>query len=160
MQLRTLLLVLALALTATFAAVNWSAFTAPTTLSLVFTAIEAPLGLIMLAITAVIAVLFLAFIVYLQTSVLLEARRHAKALEAQRQLADQAEASRFTELRSYLETALAGQSAERQAVKAELLARVDQTGNSLAAYIGELEDRLEGGAAPGGASVARLPRPE
>jgi hypothetical protein len=41
MQLRTLLLVLVLALTALFAAVNWGAFTAPTTL-----------GLIMLAITA------------------------------------------------------------------------------------------------------------
>ena len=107
MQLRTLLLVLALALTATFATVNWSAFVAPTTLSLVFTTIEAPLGLIMLAITAVIAVLFLAFIVYLQTSVLLEARRHAKALETQRQLADQAEASRFTELRAFLERELA-----------------------------------------------------
>ena len=159
MHLRTLLLVLALALTATFAAVNWSAFTAPTALSLVFTTIEAPLGLIMLAITAVIAVLFLAFIVYLQTSVLLEARRHAKALEAQRQLADQAEASRFTELRAYLETALAGQSAERQAVKAEVLARIDQAGNSLAAYVGELEDRLEGRPAPGGAPVGRLTGP-
>lgn len=150
MQLRTLLLVLALALTATFAAVNWRAFVAPTTLSLVFTTIEAPLGLIMLAITAVIAVLFLAFIVYLQTSVLLEARRHAKALETQRQLADQAEASRFTELRAFLERELASSSAERQAVKAEVLARVDQAGNTLAAYIGELEDRLEGRPAPGG----------
>lgn len=159
MQLRTLLLVLALALTATFATVNWSAFVAPTTLSLVFTTIEAPLGLIMLAITAVIAVLFLAFIVYLQTSVLLEARRHAKALETQRQLADQAEASRFTELRAFLERELASNSAERQAVKAEVLARVDQVGNTLAAYIGELEDRLEGRPAPSGAPVGRLTGP-
>lgn len=155
MDLRTLLLVLVLALTATFAAVNWSAFTAPTALSLVFTTIEAPLGLIMLAITAVIAVLFLAFIVYLQTSVLFEARRHAKALEAQRQLADQAEASRFTELRAFLEAVLAGQSAERQSAKADVLARVDQAGNTLAAYIGELEDRLEGRPAPGGAPAPR-----
>ena len=159
MQLRTLLLVLALALTAAFAAVNWSAFIAPTTLSLGFTTIEAPLGLIMLAITAVIAVAFLAFIVYLQTSVLLEARRHAKALEAQRQLADQAEASRFTELRAFLERELAGNSAERQAVKAEVLARIDQAGNTLAAYIGELEDRLEGRPAPGGGPVGRLTGP-
>jgi len=159
MQLRTLLLVLALALTATFATVNWSAFVAPTTLSLVFTTIEAPLGLIMLAITAVIAVLFLAFIVYLQTSVLLEARRHAKALETQRQLADQAEASRFTELRAFLERELASNSAERQAVKAEVLARVDQVGNTLAAYIGELEDRLEGRTALSGAPVGRLTGP-
>jgi uncharacterized integral membrane protein len=159
MQLRTLLLVLALVLTAAFAAVNWSAFVAPTTLSLVFTTIEAPLGLIMLAITAVIAVLFLAFIVYLQTSVLLEARRHAKALETQRQLADQAEASRFTELRAFLERELASNSAERQAVKAEVLARVDQAGNTLAAYIGELDDRLEGRPAPAGGPVGRLTGP-
>jgi uncharacterized integral membrane protein len=87
MHPRTLLLALALALIASFAGVNWSAFTAPTTLSLVFTTMEAPLGVLMLAVTAVVAVLFLAFIVYLQTSVLLEARRHAKALEAQRHLA-------------------------------------------------------------------------
>lgn len=167
MDLRTLLLVLALVLTATFAAVNWSAFTAPTVLSLVFTTIEAPLGLIMLAITAVIAVLFLAFIVYLQTSVLLEARRHARELDTQRQLADQAEASRFTELRAYLQAELGRLSTEAEGVRASLLARlersetelrsaIEQSGNTLAAYIGELEDRLERAT---GAEVPRLPRP-
>lgn len=166
MQLRTLLLVLVLALTALFAAVNWGAFTTPTTLSLVFATIEAPLGLIMLAVTAVIAVLFLVFIVYLQTSVLLEARRHAKELDAQRQLADQAEASRFTELRAFLQGELARISAEGDAGRGGVLARLDrgeselraaieQTGNTLAAYIGELEDRLERSA---GAEVPRLPR--
>jgi uncharacterized integral membrane protein len=167
MQLRTLLLVLALALTAVFAAVNWSAFTAPTRLSVVFASIEAPLGLIMLAVTAVVAVLFLVFIVYLQSSVLLEARRHAKELEAQRQLADQAEASRFTELRSFLDTALAQLGAASEQMKGELVARIERletetrlavesSGNTLAAYIGELEDRIERGS---GADAARLPRP-
>jgi uncharacterized integral membrane protein len=167
MQLRTLLLILVLALIALFAAVNWSAFTAPTTLSLVFSTVEAPLGLIMLAATAVIAVLFLVVIVYLQTSVLLEARRHAKELDAQRQLADQAEASRFTELRAFLEVELAKLGATHEQAKGEVLARlerleaetrtaVETSGNTLAAYIGELEDRLEHGA---GAEVARLPSP-
>lgn len=159
MQLRTLLLVLVLALTAFFAAVNWSAFTQPTPLSLVFTTIEAPLGLIMLGITALIAVLFLVFIVYLQTAVLLEARRHARELEAQRQLADQAEASRFTELRAYLQTELGRISSEAEAARASLLARaerneaelrsaIEQSANTLAAYIGEVEDRLERRSAP------------
>jgi uncharacterized integral membrane protein len=166
MQLRSLLLVLVLALTALFAAVNWSAFTAPTTLSLVFSTVQAPLGLIMLAITTGIAVLFLVFIVYLQTSVLLEARRHAKELDAQRQLADQAEASRFTELRAFLNAELAKLGTAHDQAKGELLARlerleadtrsaVETSGNTLAAYIGELEDRLEHGS---GAEVPRLPR--
>lgn len=161
MQLRTLLLVLALALTAAFAAVNWSAFTAPTALSLGFTTIEAPLGLIMLALTALIAVLFLVFIVYLQTGVLLEARRHARELEAQRQLADQAEASRFTELRAFLEKEVARLAAEIASARTGLTARVEQaegelrtaieqSANTLAAYIGEVEDRLEHRSTPAG----------
>jgi uncharacterized integral membrane protein len=150
MQLRTLLLVLVLVLTAAFAAVNWSAFTATTALSLGFTVVEAPLGLIMLALTALIAVLFLVFIVYLQTGVLLEARRHARELEAQRQLADQAEASRFTELRAFLEKEIARFAAETDAMRADLRTAIDQSGNSLAAQLGELEDRLERRSTPAG----------
>jgi uncharacterized membrane protein len=150
MQLRTLLLVLVLALTAAFAAVNWSAFTAATALSLGFTTVEAPLGLIMLALTALIAVLFLVFIVYLQTGVLLEARRHARELEAQRQLADQAEASRFTELRAFLEKEIARLAAEIDSTRADLRTAIEQSGNSLAAQLGELEDRLERRSAPAG----------
>jgi uncharacterized protein YlxW (UPF0749 family) len=150
MQLRTLLLVLVLALTAAFAAVNWGAFTAPTSLSLVFTTVEAPLGLIMLGVAALIAVLFLVFIVYLQTSVLLETRRHARELEAQRQLADQAEASRFTELRAFLEKEIARLAAEIDSTRADLRTAIEQSANTLAAYIGEVEDRLEHRSAPAG----------
>jgi hypothetical protein len=96
----------------------------PTTLSLGFAEVQAPLGLVLLAMLAAICALFLFYLVYLQTTVLLEHRRHARELETQRQLADQAEASRFTELRTLLE------------------ARLDQLENSLAASIGELADRL------------------
>jgi uncharacterized integral membrane protein len=154
MQLRTLALLIALAALAVFAAINWSAFTAPARLSLVFGTVEAPLGVVMLVIAALITVLFLAFIAYLQTSVLLEARRHARELEASRTLADQAEASRFTELRAFLQTELAQLGAAHARGEADLLARLDrlegdvraaveQAGNTLAAYIGELEDRLD-----------------
>ena len=65
---------------------------APTTLSLVFTTVDAPLGLIMLAAVAFFTILFLVYLAYLQATVLLDARRHSRELEASRSLADQAEA--------------------------------------------------------------------
>lgn len=158
MKVRTLFLLLTLAAIAAFTALNWSAFMTPTTLSLGVANVQAPLGLVMLGLVAFLAALFLVFVVYLQTSVLLEARRHARELQANRELAGQAEASRFTELRGFLEAELrrqAGLDAESRAI---LLARLDQldrdlrsaveqSGNTLAAYIGELEDRLERGRA-------------
>ena len=153
MRTRTLLLLVVLIAIGVFAAVNWKAIVAPTTLSLVVTDVQAPLGLIMLGVTALVTVLFLLFVVYMQTSVHLETRRHTRELQGQRELADKAEASRFTELRAFLEAELrklAGQTGESQAqltarldqVQRELGATILQTENSLSAYIGELEDRM------------------
>lgn len=158
MKVRTLFLLLTLVAIAAFTALNWSAFMTPTTLSLGVANVQAPLGLVMLGLVAFLAALFLVFVVYLQTSVLLEARRHARELQANRELAGQAEASRFTELRGFLEAELkrqAGLDAESRAVvlarldqlDRDLRSAVEQSGNTLAAYIGELEDRLERGRA-------------
>jgi uncharacterized protein YicC (UPF0701 family) len=85
--------------------------------------------------------------------VLLEARRHSRELQAQRELADKAEASRFTDLRGFLETELrklgeqvaesrAGITGRLDQAEQDLRTAIEQSGNSLAAYIGELEDRL------------------
>jgi hypothetical protein len=125
MPLRTVVLLIVLAAVVAFAALNWSAFLAPTTLSLGVAQVQAPLGLIMLALTVILTALFLTYLVYVQTTVLLESRRHAKELQAQRVLADQAEASRFTELRTYLES------------------RLTELENSLSAQVGEMRDRLD-----------------
>lgn len=154
MKMPTLFLLFILLLIGTFTALNWDAFLAPTDLSLVFTTIQMPLGLIMLGILVTITSLFLAFVVYLQGSVLLEARRHSKELQSNRELADKAEASRFTELRAFLEQELVKQALENNNTKASIIARIDnlrdelstsleQTNNTFGAYIGELEDRLE-----------------
>ena len=158
MKVRTLFLLLTVAAIAVFTALNWSAFMAPATLSLGVANVQAPLGLVMLGLVAFLAALFLVFVVYLQTSVLLEARRYARELQASRELAGQAEASRFTELRGFLEAELtrqAGLDAESRVVvlarldqlDRDLRTAVEQSGNTLAAYIGELEDRLERGRA-------------
>ena len=76
MYLRTLMILAVLGLIAVFSALNWSAFIAPTALSLGFTSVEAPLGLILLAIVALLTLLFLVYITYLQSTVLGRASRN------------------------------------------------------------------------------------
>jgi hypothetical protein len=154
MPLRTILILVVLAAIAVFAALNWAAFTAPTVLRLGFSTVEAPLGLIMLGLTVLLAFMFLLFIAYLQTSVLLESRRHARELQAQRDVAEQAEASRYSKLREFLEAELqkiryrsevaeTGVVARLDQLDRDLRSAIEQSGNTLAAYIGELEDRLQ-----------------
>jgi uncharacterized integral membrane protein len=154
MKARTLLLLLVLLAIVLFAALNWTVFTAPATLSLLVATIEAPLGVIMLGLLVLLTMLFIIFAGYMQTATLLEGRQQAKALEAQRKLADQAEASRITEMQNLLNGSLQRleqQVAEsRQATSArldrleqDLRAAVTQEGTTLSASIGQLEDRLD-----------------
>ena len=154
MYLRTLLILAVLGVIAVFSALNWGAFIAPTVLSLGFTSVEAPLGLILLASVALLTLLFLVYVTYLQSTVLLESRRHARELQSQRDLAEQAETSRFNQLQTSMEAELEKLAGDMEQSKSLLLNRLDQierdlrgaleqTGNSLAAYIGELEDRLD-----------------
>jgi type III secretory pathway component EscR len=158
MHLRTLLMVLILGALALFTTANWTAFTTPTTLSVIFATVEAPLGLVLLGVVVALAALFLIYVVYLQSSVLFETRRHARELHAQRELSENAEVSRTHELRSFLETQLQALGQQTEQSKAELSARLDQLEgdlrqsieqcqNSLVASIAEIDDRLEHGAA-------------
>ncbi len=154
MPLRTVVILFVVGALALFAALNWSAFTAPTTLRFGFGTMEAPLGLIMLGITVVLIVLFFAFVIYLQTTVLIQERRHARELQTQRGLADQSEMSRYTELRQFVETELEKDRQRQQRAQAEVLEKLDQlesdlraaieqSANTLAAYSGELDDFLK-----------------
>ncbi|MBI2467992.1 MAG: DNA cytosine methyltransferase [Candidatus Rokubacteria bacterium] len=159
MQARTLVIVLILVLLGAFAWLNWATFTTPTPLHLLVTRMEAPLGLLMLGVVATLTLLYFLFAVGLETTALLEARRHARELEAQRKLAEDAEASRYTELRRFLDAELAALRAAPTEAGREVIARlerleealkaeVERAGNTLAAYIGELEDRLTRDSAP------------
>ena len=153
MRFRTILMILAILLVAGFVALNVDEFTRVSVLSLGFTTIQLPLGLVMLALVVATLVIFLTSALYTQSKYALEARTHTRELNTQRELADKAEASRFTELRAYLEeqtlaeqrresalgTVLADRFSQQQQV---LLARMEQTDNTLAAYMGQLEDRL------------------
>jgi uncharacterized integral membrane protein len=94
MYLRTLLILFVLGTLILFAAINWPAFVSPFKLSVVFTTVEAPLGLVLLGIIGSLTLLFLIYLVFLQSSSLLESRRQARELQTQREIAGQ-EASRF-----------------------------------------------------------------
>ena len=153
MRFRTILMILAILLVAGFVALNVDEFTRISLLSLGFTTIQLPLGLVMLVLLIASVLIFLASTIYMQSRHVLEARTHTRELNTQRELADKAEASRFTELRTFLEeqvlaeqrresalgTVMADRFAQQQQV---MLARLDQMDNTLAAHIGQLEDQL------------------
>jgi ABC-type multidrug transport system fused ATPase/permease subunit len=154
MYLRTLLIMVVLGALIVFAALNWTAFVSPFTLSVGITTVEAPLGLVLLGIAGLLTLLFLIYIVFLQSSSLLESRRQARELQNQREIAEQAEASRFSQLRSFLEAELEKLARQNDNDQAALLAKLDalehglrstveQSVNSLAAYLGEIDDKLE-----------------
>lgn len=153
MNLRTLSLLITVALIALLAALNWSTLAAPSTVSLGITEVQAPLGVLMLALTCLLGIFFIAYVLWLQGSVLMEARRHAKEMQAQRDLADKAEASRFTELRTVLEDLHARDKqdllARLDGLEAHLVQRAQESDNSTAAYVGQLEQQVRGHQAPG-----------
>jgi uncharacterized integral membrane protein len=129
-------------LVAGFAAINWSVLMAPSLLSAGFTTFTAPLGLIMLGAMAAIVLGFAIYMAIWQGTILMETRRHSRELQAQRMLADQAEASRFTELRTYMQAEL-DRLAARIAQSEEVTRKeVRDSTQSLSAYIGEMDDRL------------------
>lgn len=153
MRLRTSLPLLMLVLVVGLASLNWTLFVQPSSLNLGFMSVDVPLGLVMLALVGVLGAVFIASSLFQQASVLVDMRRSARELHAQRELADKAEASRFTELRSAL--AAAQQSAQARSeqlsidlqsrcdrLEATVLAALKQSENSTAASVGELDDRV------------------
>jgi uncharacterized integral membrane protein len=153
MKIRTLALILAVLLAAAFVALNLEEFFRPTVLNFGVAQIQAPLGLLMLGALVVVFTLALAVLAYVQTAHGRDLRQMQREVSDQRTLADSAEASRFTELRTLLESLmaqaertqreLAGQTAANTAKsEASILKSIEESANGLAASVGELEDRL------------------
>ncbi|MBU0601067.1 MAG: hypothetical protein KKD25_01535 [Gammaproteobacteria bacterium] len=128
--------ILVLGLLSAFVIANWQVLVMPVSVSLLVASIDAPAGIILLGGTALLLVLLGAYTLTLHTSTLFEARRHAKEMREQRLLADQAEASRFTELNASMQKEFADL---REAIKQF----AGESTNSLAAVIGEVEDKLD-----------------
>ena len=153
MRTKILLLIIGIVLIAGFGALNVDEFTRTSTLNLGFTNMQLPLGLVMAVLVIAVLLIFLVTTLYMHSTNLIESRKHAKQLNAQRELADKAEVSRFTELRRYMESqaALASNQGndtvsaiDRRIMQTEkrLLQRLEQTDNTNAAYWGQHDDAL------------------
>ena len=151
---RAIALFAALVFVGLFALLNWTAFAAVTPLSLGFTTVQAPLGLIMLGVVVFTALLFTVWAISMQASALMEARRQTRELQVQRDLADKAEASRFTELRGFVAQEISNITQSTELARTMVMNSIDrlqtetrlsleESSNTLSAYIGQLEDRLE-----------------
>jgi len=155
-MIRAIALFAVLVVLGLFALLNWTAFAAVTPLSLGLTTVNAPLGLIMLGVVLFSALLFTLWAISMQAGALREARRQTRQLQAQRDLADRAEASRFTELRHFVAEEVANimQLTEQaramvmnslDRLQSETRSSLEDSANSLTACLGQLEDRLERG---------------
>jgi uncharacterized integral membrane protein len=154
MRARLIFIVVAILLLAGFSALNWSEINRSVPLSFGVITAQAPLGSILLGLLVLTLAVFLISSATQEARYLMEHRRHAKALEAQRVLADTAEASRFTDLRQHLDTHLR-ENRQREAIAAtefekamvqsqrELRTELEQMSRALVARLGEIDSRLE-----------------
>ncbi len=106
MRARLIILVLAILAVAAIAALNWPLFMRNEPLNFGVTSVQASLPLILLTILGITLLAFLISSATYERRHLVEYREHGKALQAQRDLADKAEASRFTDLRQHIDTQL------------------------------------------------------
>jgi uncharacterized integral membrane protein len=139
-----------LLLLAVFSLANWAVLSAPATLSFIVFDIEGPLGVILLGGMLVLVVLFVLYALTLRTNMLMESRRHNQELQAQRKLAETAEASRLSELRPQIEREFAdvratvGEISGQMDQNAQSMKQsLDEAANGLAALVGEMDDKID-----------------
>jgi len=150
MKVLGVIILAALFLLAVFTLANWSVLTAPTLLSFVAFEVEGPLGVILLGVTLVLVALFVIYALMLRTSMLMDSRRHHQELQAQRKLAESAEASRLSELRAEiadkfarLHDALGQSDARMDRMEQSLRQSMNEAANGLAALVGEMDDKID-----------------
>lgn len=100
MKIRTLGMLLIVIVMAVFLIINWGALSQVTTVNLVYTEMEAPLGIIVVAAFAAVVVLLMAYTVWQQASVMMELRAAYKEARTARQMAEDADKSRIAEIRA------------------------------------------------------------
>ena len=123
-MIRKIFVLIVVAVLALFVFLNWTALSVVTPISFGWVTVRAPLGLLLLVPTLVLAVLFAVWALALQARVLRDVRMNTRALQ-QKELADREETSRLVDLR------------------VDVLRALEAGVHATASRIGELEDRME-----------------
>ncbi|MEO8005939.1 MAG: hypothetical protein ABI771_13580 [Betaproteobacteria bacterium] len=143
MHKRNWLLALTAALLCAFVLINWSAVTQSMPLSFLVVTLNAPLGIVLLSICGAMIAVLVGFTLSAQLAAFGDSRRQAAELRAQRELADKAEQSRFSALQITMEREFAELRQQLVDTESRLRDESKESSNSLAACIGEIDDRLE-----------------
>ncbi len=143
-------ILVALFVIAVFTLANWSVLSAPATLSFIVFEVEGPLGVILLGAMLVLVALFVLYALTLRTNTLMESRRHNHELQAQRKLAETAEASRLSELRAQIErefarlrTAIGAIDGQMDRHEQSMKQSLDEAANGLSALVAEMGDKID-----------------
>jgi hypothetical protein len=153
MRARLVFIILAALVVGAIAALNWPEVTRTSHLNFGVVMADAPLGAIMFGAFLLTLVAFLVSSAIMESRNLLHWNRHSRELQAQRDLAERAEASRFTDLRQHIDTtlresrqrdAMAGTEFEKSMLQShrELRMNLENMNRSLMARLSELEARL------------------
>ena len=128
MKFRTLGILLVLVVMAVFLIINWTTLSQVTTVNLVYTEIQAPLGVLVVCGFSAIILLLGIYTIWQQASVLIELRSAYKEARRAHQLAEKADKSRLIEATKemksrfeHLEAVLTGRSDESMQVLRERL---------------------------------------
>lgn len=154
MRARVVFIVLALLVVGGVAALNWPEFTRTEPMNFGLFTSEGSVGLFMLAAFGVTILVMLLGSAMQESRFMLESNRQAKALQAQRDLADKAEASRFTDLRQHIDMHLR-ENRQREAIAAtefekamvqsqrELRTQLEQMSRSIDSRLADLQGRFD-----------------
>jgi hypothetical protein len=155
MRARLVYIILAAVIVGGIAALNWPEVTRTTHLNFGLATADAPLGAILLGAFLLTLAVFLVSSVIMESRNLIVWNRHNRELQTQRDLAERAEASRFTDLRQHIDTTLRD-SRQRDTIVSrefeksmlqshrELRTHLENMTRALMARLGELEARFGG----------------
>lgn len=131
MKTQSFILLVLLLLISGFTMLNWETINTPAALSIGFATLNMPLGIVLIGFIVIITILFLLFILTMQASTLLMTRRQNKALHDQQKLADKAEASRFTDLKQFLEFEFKQHVTQNIDLNNQIIAKLDAVESEL-----------------------------
>lgn len=136
MKFFQVLMVVGLLLLAVFTVANFDALMASHTLNLFWiSSYMVPLGMLLVIAIAIITIGYALAVTFIDLKSKAELNRYLKQMEQMRNAIDQAEASRFTQLREYIDQQMNG-------LASRVEGRVDRVRDELAADIGQLEDAV------------------
>lgn len=154
MRGRLILIIVLSALAFGFAGLNWSEVTRNTPLSFGILVSDGSVGLVLLSLLAITLICFLISSGAQETRHQIDYGKHQRTLQAQRDLADNAETSRYTELQKQLEAHLR-ENRQREAIAAtefeksmvtsqrDLRTQLESISQLLGTRLREIENRID-----------------